>query len=314
MARARNIKPSLFKNELLGEADPLLTVLFTGLWCLADRDGRLEDRPKRIKAEIFPYRDCHDFNGLLTELARLGFIDRYDEGGTAVIQVINFSKHQSPHKTERPSDLPEKTENSISCLITEVAPLNDESLNVKESLIPDSLIPDSLNTDSLIPDSKTSANADLPSEKKPKPSKYKFDSGHMELAVRMSNPVKMNFPSQQIDLDQWADAVRKLQELDGRTRDQIIQLWAFVIDHEGNNGFRWRDNCRTPMKLRERKDGLPYFDLIDQQRKTSFIRKPTGAEAKQQQREEFIRQRNERLGINQGGNGNTYEGEIVNSD
>jgi hypothetical protein len=54
--RARNLKPGLFKNELLGEANPLLTILFEGLWCLSDREGRLEDRPLRFCAEIFPYR------------------------------------------------------------------------------------------------------------------------------------------------------------------------------------------------------------------------------------------------------------------
>lgn len=51
MARSRNIKPGLFKNEVLGVADPIYTILFQGLWVLADREGRLEDRPMRIKAE-----------------------------------------------------------------------------------------------------------------------------------------------------------------------------------------------------------------------------------------------------------------------
>ena len=50
MARARNIKPGFFANENLAECDPLARLLFAGLWCLADREGRLEDRPKRIAA------------------------------------------------------------------------------------------------------------------------------------------------------------------------------------------------------------------------------------------------------------------------
>ena len=143
MPRSRNIKPSLFKNELLGEADPMLTILFAGLWCLADRDGKLEDRPKRIKAEIFPYRECRDFNGYLTELERLGFIDRYEAEGQAIIRVLNFAKHQSPHKTEKASDLPDKPENTGLEGITEEAPLNNEPLTEEAALIPDSLIPDS---------------------------------------------------------------------------------------------------------------------------------------------------------------------------
>jgi len=148
MARARNIKPSLFKNELLGEADPLLTILFAGLWCLADRDGKLEDRPRRIQAEIFPYRDLPLFNGYLTELQRLGFIDRYTVDNVGVIKVCAFSKHQAPHKTEKASVLPEPPLKSDSWCLTVNAPLINGTATVKESLIPDSfnLIPDSLKT------------------------------------------------------------------------------------------------------------------------------------------------------------------------
>jgi hypothetical protein len=141
VARSRNIKPALFKNELLGEADPLLTILFQGLWCLADRDGKLEDRPKRIKAEIFPYRELPDFNGYLTELAQLGFIDRYSVGKLAIIKVLEFSKHQSPHKTEKASELPERCEDSSSRVLTVVAPLDNESVTDEAALIPDSLNP-----------------------------------------------------------------------------------------------------------------------------------------------------------------------------
>ncbi len=77
MPRARNIKPGLFSNEILGTADPLLTILFTSLWCLADKAGRLEDRPERIKAQTFPYREGINIERSLFELQRMGFIIRY---------------------------------------------------------------------------------------------------------------------------------------------------------------------------------------------------------------------------------------------
>lgn len=54
MARARNIKPSFFTNDVLVELDPVYRLLFIGLWLLADREGRLENRPKKIKMELFP--------------------------------------------------------------------------------------------------------------------------------------------------------------------------------------------------------------------------------------------------------------------
>lgn len=157
MARARNIKPAFFKNELLGQADPFLSLLFISLWTLADREGRLEDRPLRIKAETFPYRDVSDFNGYLTQLEQHGFIERYKVGDSAIIQIVNFRKHQAPHNTEKPSELPEKP---IDTPITVKATLDtDGSTQAKrpDSLIPDSLIPDSLNTDSLIADSRQAA-------------------------------------------------------------------------------------------------------------------------------------------------------------
>lgn len=153
MARSRNIKPSIFKNEVLGTQDPFLTILFAGLWCLADREGRLEDRPLRIKAEIFPYRELPNFNGYLTELYTLGFIHRYSEGGVSIIQVVNFKKHQNPHKTERHSELPEFTDKSNSCAITVKEPLNNDGLTEAAVLIPDSLL--------LIPDSKKDKNTEV---------------------------------------------------------------------------------------------------------------------------------------------------------
>lgn len=148
MARARNIKPSFFKNELLGEADPLLGLLFISLWTLADKAGRLEDRPLRIKAETFPYREGIDINGYLTQLLSLGFIDRYKAVCNGreinVIEIVNFTKHQTPHSTEKPSELPEKPILEPITLINESASVNGH-INV---LNPDSSNTDSSNTES----------------------------------------------------------------------------------------------------------------------------------------------------------------------
>ena len=47
MARSRNIKPSFFMNEDIIELPYEARLLFIGLWTLADREGRLENRPKK---------------------------------------------------------------------------------------------------------------------------------------------------------------------------------------------------------------------------------------------------------------------------
>jgi hypothetical protein len=105
MPRARNIKPAFFKNEQLVELDFDRRLLFIGLWCLADREGRLEDRPKRIKMEIFPADDVN-IDAALNDLAKAGFIVRYEVGDGAFIEVLNFTKHQRPHHKEQASTIP----------------------------------------------------------------------------------------------------------------------------------------------------------------------------------------------------------------
>jgi len=107
MARARNIKPGFFKNEDLAECSVWARLLFPGLWMLADREGRIEDRPRRIKGELFPF-DSVEVEPLLLELEKWNFIKRYESDCKRVIQIVNFSVHQSPHGTEKDSDLPDE--------------------------------------------------------------------------------------------------------------------------------------------------------------------------------------------------------------
>jgi len=105
MARARNIKPGFFKNEDLAECSLASRLCFAGLWTLADREGRLEDRPKRIKGELFAF-DSIEVEPLLVELQRYGFIQRYVVESRGFIQIIAFHKHQNPHHKEPPSAIP----------------------------------------------------------------------------------------------------------------------------------------------------------------------------------------------------------------
>lgn len=105
MARTRLIKPDFFHDEDLAELPFEARLLFAGLWTIADREGRLEDRPKRIKAQVFPYDDLN-VDYLLQRLASAGFISRYSVDGLDVVQVRTFVKHQNPHHREPASVLP----------------------------------------------------------------------------------------------------------------------------------------------------------------------------------------------------------------
>jgi hypothetical protein len=143
MARSRNIKPSIMDNEELAELEPLTRLLFIYLWMLADREGRLEDRPTRIAKQALGYDRAADVGAMLDELQRAGFIARYTTGGKACIQILEFAKHQTPHVREAASELPAQgttkavPEHNLGSVDT--SPRSPDS----GFLIPDSLIEES---------------------------------------------------------------------------------------------------------------------------------------------------------------------------
>jgi hypothetical protein len=192
MARARNIKPGFYKNEDLAECSIWARFIFPGLWMLADREGRLEDRPKRIKGELLPF-DSKDAEPLLNELEAFGFIERYEVDGRSFIQILAFSKHQNPHHREPESSIPppksprlspdgmkQKPEALPSCKEPEAQgkpeaspglppPKHDlaRGVNRADSLIPDSLIPDSLIPDPGVHFEHTVSEPERPPRERP---------------------------------------------------------------------------------------------------------------------------------------------------
>lgn len=97
--RARNIKPGFFKNEDLGDLKYEERILFIGLWCLADREGFFEKRPKKIAVEIFPYDRSIDeerINKMLDNLMSKHLITCNDVYGF----IPQFLEHQNPHPHE----------------------------------------------------------------------------------------------------------------------------------------------------------------------------------------------------------------------
>lgn len=106
MARIRSINIGFFQNDALAELPALDRLLFAGLWVIADKAGRLKDRPARIKAEVMPYDTDFDCDAALGRLERARFVRRYQVEETRLIQIAAFLKHQKPHPREIESVLP----------------------------------------------------------------------------------------------------------------------------------------------------------------------------------------------------------------
>lgn len=104
--RIRTVKPDFFLDERLAVLSCAHRLLFQGLWLIADREGRLEDRPRRIQATIFPYDHKLDVPAMLSELVEGGFIRRYEVDGETFIDIPGFLKHQRPNAREPQSVIP----------------------------------------------------------------------------------------------------------------------------------------------------------------------------------------------------------------
>lgn len=94
-------------NEDIIELPYEARLLFIGLWTLADREGRLENRPKKIKMSLFPADDINVAEQL-ENISKFGFIELYNADGIDVIHIVNFVKHQNPHGLEKDSELPDR--------------------------------------------------------------------------------------------------------------------------------------------------------------------------------------------------------------
>ena len=235
MSRARNIKPGFFKNDLLADCQPLARLLFAGLWCEADRAGRLEDRPKRIKAECLPYDAC-DVDALLGELAGHGFILRYTADEHKYIQILAFDKHQNPHCKESASTIPAPCEHSAN---TEQA----------------GLIPDSLN---LIPDPSSQDQKTLSVSATPKPDDVPAEAilaGYRELLPDLPQPRKLDPDRKKKIIARWREDPER------QSLEWWRNFWAYVAQSDfltGRDG-KWQscnlDWLLEPKNMRKVTEG-----------------------------------------------------------
>ncbi|MGF6932963.1 hypothetical protein OKW41_002102 [Paraburkholderia sp. UCT70] len=112
MPRARMLKYEFFRNESLGYMPPHARLLFAGLWCLADKAGRLEDRPGMIKGYLFGFENDvtpEVVDDLLTLLDDADLIRRYHVEDGRYISIVKWTTHQHPHPREVASKIPEPT-------------------------------------------------------------------------------------------------------------------------------------------------------------------------------------------------------------
>ncbi len=232
--RARLIKPGFYKSDTLAELPMAARILFSGLWCLADRDGRLKDRPRVIKIEVLPYDDC-DVDALLSDLAAAGFIIRYQAAGERYIQVVSFAKHQSPNVREPASTIPAPCEHSASPIQDTPVPVT-VTVTVPEAVAVAVTVPDARAREDDTPPA-TSDEAAVPDEPPRKPPRYSQDFDRLW----------RRYPAAGREDKPGAFAEYRRQQPNGDDLDAGLTRWEA--------SRRWRDGYVVPLKrwLKERR-------------------------------------------------------------
>lgn len=106
MPRIRTIKPEFWSDEKLSTLNVLDRLTFLGLISLADDFGRVHDNVKVIDAFVFPNTD-ETVRESLANLSRMNRIKRGNAAsGMAIIEIINWDKHQKVDKPQTRSALP----------------------------------------------------------------------------------------------------------------------------------------------------------------------------------------------------------------
>jgi hypothetical protein len=142
MARIRTIKPEFFTSEDIVSRTPLARILYIALWCEADREGRMEWKPKTIKLRYLPGDDC-DVSILAQELIDAEMLVLYQADGVLYAAIPSFTKHQIINNREAPSKIPPRVDHASHTRQTRVKAEGKEGKEGKEIARVDDDGPDS---------------------------------------------------------------------------------------------------------------------------------------------------------------------------
>lgn len=117
--RGRYISPAFWTSDDACELpSDSHRVMFIGLWCVCDREGRIEDEPGRIGRRVRSW-DSRGAAPLIEHLVTVGMVRRYEVGGVRVLWIPSFKKWQRPHPHEARSYLPPPPAEAMSLHVTE---------------------------------------------------------------------------------------------------------------------------------------------------------------------------------------------------
>ena len=138
--RSRIVRSEFWTSEDTADLSHTQRLLFIGLWCMADREGMLLYKPRKISAGLFPYDSISKkiMEKHLDALKSLGLIEFGVDSKNVItcIYIPKFNEHQKIHPHEAASKL---KCNYMSLDVTQCSSTSTStstSTSVKERLSP----------------------------------------------------------------------------------------------------------------------------------------------------------------------------------
>lgn len=252
MARIRTIKPEFFTSEDIVEMEPLARLLYIALWCEADKEGRFAWKPKTFKIRYLPADAC-DIDAICDALVTRGLVVLY---GAGLAVIPSFLNHQHINPREKVSNLPAPTDEELTRAPRVVnASVTGMEEGRKEGTGKEGRERNlsGQETGEMPADPDPAAGVATESTEKPaKPRKHHGSEKDHEVAHWLFEKVqKINATAKDPNWDCWANDVRLMCEVDGRTHHEIGELFAWAM----RDNF-WCSNILSPGKLREKWDQL----------------------------------------------------------
>ena len=108
--RIRTVKPMLFKHEELYDAEEEsglpLRLVYIGLFCCCDREGRFKWKIRSLKSDVLPYDEIK-FSDCLEALMTYGFVKKYTVEEEQYGCIPSFLAHQVINNREMKSVIPD---------------------------------------------------------------------------------------------------------------------------------------------------------------------------------------------------------------
>lgn len=236
MARIRSIKPDFFTSEDITDLPPLARLLYIGLWCEADKEGRLAWKPKTFKMRYLPADAC-DIDALCDALLTRGLLVTYGDG---LAFIPSFKKHQHINPRESASTFPEPTPDTIH--------QHDQAKNTDAC---------STRGDASLTHREEGRKGREGKEGKEETSEHSPDAppkkksgspeDHETARWIYSVILKIDPTAKEPNWNSWANDIRLMREIDGRDHRSVCEMFDWASRHHF-----WCKNILSPGKLREK--------------------------------------------------------------